>query len=276
LAVVCSAAGNHGDWPVRDQETIQKTLPLNAEPMRLVVDNVSGFVHVNGVSGSDVRITAHKIIRAETDADLALARSEVKLNITGQPGTVSASYDAPWHCDDHDQSKNCHGSGKRFYSVTYDIDVEVPLAARLVVSTVNGEIRIDKSAGSFEVSDVNGAIRMSGIAGSGSVHTVNGQVSVHFEKNPAAACSFKSINGQLDVWFQPQLSANLLFKTFNGHVYADFDVAPRAVSSSGTTERRDGMFVYHSNGMSAGVAGGGGPELSFDTLNGSIKLHHEQ
>jgi hypothetical protein len=241
LAGVCMAK----DWPVRDQEVIQKTLTLSGAPMRLVVDNVQGYVHVKGVSGSEVRMTAHEIIRAETDSDLARARSEVKLDVAEQPGSVSISYDAPSRHGDHGHS----------YSVTYDIDLEVPAAA------------------DFEVSDVNGGIQMSGIAGAGSVHTINGPVSVHFAQNPARPCSFKSINGSLDVWFQRDFSADLLFKTFNGEVYSDFDVTARAIPASAVSENRDGQFIYRSHGVSGGRAGNGGPELSFDTLNGSIRLH---
>jgi len=267
LAGVCLAKDHSGDWPVRDQEVIQKTLTLSGAPLRLVVDNVQGYVHVKGVSGSEVHMTAHETIRAETDSDLAQARSEVKLDVTEQPGSVSIYYDAP----------SRHGDHKRFYSVSYDIDVEVPAAARLVVSTVNGgEIRINNASGDFEVSDINGGIHMTGISGSGSVHTINGPVSVRFAQNPARPCSFKSINGAIDVWFERDFSADLMFKTFNGQVYSDFDVTARAIPASAVTEQRDGKFIYRSHGLSGGRAGNGGPELRFDTLNGSVRLHKEQ
>lgn len=275
LAAPCFARDHHGDWPVRDQETVQKTLSLAGQPARLVVDNVEGYVHVTGVAGSEIRITAHKTIRAETDADLQQARSEVKLDITEKPGTVSAYYDAPWRCDG--EGSGCHHNERRFYTVIYDIDVEVPSSARLVLSAVNGgDIRVDKTSGDFEVSDINGGIHMDGIAGSGSVHTINGPVAVHFANNPTAATSFKSINGALDVWFKAPLSADLLFKVFNGQVYSDFDVAARAVPASAVSENSNGKFIYHSNRVSGARTGNGGPELSFDTLNGSIRLHREQ
>ncbi|MGA7415102.1 MAG: hypothetical protein WBW33_31820, partial [Bryobacteraceae bacterium] len=66
--------------------------------------------------------------------------------------------------------------------------------------------------------------------------------------------------------------ADLRFKTFNGQVYSDFDVTPMA-APVGQGERRDGKFVYHSHGLQAGRVGQGGAELSFDTLNGNIRLH---
>ena len=280
LPVVCLitpglAKDRHGDWPIRDQETIQKTLSLTGSPMRLVVDNVEGYVHVTGVTGSEVRITAHKTIRAETDADLQQARNEVKLDLTEKPGTASAYYSAPWRCDG--EGSNCHDHERRFYQVTYDIDVEAPASARLVLSAVNGgDIRVDRTSGDFEVNDINGGIHMNGIAGSGTVNTINGPVSVHFANNPAAACSFKSVNGALDVWFQAPLSADLMFKVFNGQVYSDFDVSSRAITAAAVSENSNGKFIYHSNRVSGARSGNGGPELSFDTLNGSIRLHREQ
>jgi hypothetical protein len=272
LAALCLAEHNRDHWALREQETIQKTLSLSAAPMRVVVDNIEGYVHVTATNGSEVRVTAHKTIHADADSDLQQAKSEVKLDITEKPGSVSIYYDAPWRCDG--DGGGCRHQERRFYTVTYDIDVEIPREARPVISTVNdGDVRIDGTAGDFEVRNVNGGITMSGISGSGDANTVNGPVSVRFTKNPSGASSFKSINGQLDFYFQPDLSADLRFKTFNGQIYSDFDVTPTAVPLTNEAERHEGKFVYRSKGMQGARVGRGGPELSFDTLNGNIRLH---
>lgn len=272
-AALCLCSNHSERWPVRDQETIQKTLTLSGAPMRLVVDNVCGYVHVTGGSGSEVRVTAHKVIRAETDSDLQQAKNEVKLQMTERPGTVSVYYDAPWRCNG--EGHGCHGDYRRFYNVTFDIDVQVPREARAVISTVNnGDVKLGGTAGDFDIGDVNGPIALTGIAGSGDVHTVNGPISAHFAKNPAGPTSFKTVNGQLDLYFQPGFSADLLFKTFNGEVYSDFDVSPR-LTPAGEGERDGGRFVYRSNRGGSARVGHGGPELSFDTLNGNIRLHRE-
>ena len=273
LAVLCGAWPGSERWPVRDQETIQKTLSLSGQPMRLVVDNLDGYVHVTGSTGSQVHITAQKTIRAETESDLNKAKDDVKLDMSEEPGSVSVEYHAPWRCNG--SCNGCCNEHKRFYEVTYDIDVEAPRDARMVISTVNGELQLQRIDGDFDVHDVNGGIRMNAIGGSGDLHTVNGPVTIQFAKNPSQDCSFKSINGALDAQFQPGLSADLLFKTFNGQVYSDFDVTPLPVPA-GETERRNGMFVYRSNRQTGGRAGHGGPQLSFDTLNGSIRLHEAQ
>jgi hypothetical protein len=277
LSALCLARSDHKSdrWSVREQETIQNTLTLSGDPMRLVVDNVNGYVHATGTNGSEVRVTAHKVIRAETDSDLQEAKNEVKLEVTGKPGTVSIYYDAPWRCN-NGEGNGCHGDHRRFYEVVYDIDVEVPRGARTVISTINdGDIRVAGIDGVFDVHNVNGAISMTGVSGSGDVRTVNGPVSVHFAKNPAGPGSFKTINGEVDVYFQPNLSADLLFKTFNGEIYSDFDVAARPAPAS-VAEDHNGKFVFRSSGARAGRAGQGGPELSFDSFNGNIRLHREK
>jgi len=271
FASLCPAQRNSDRWSIREQETIRKTLTLSGAPRRLVIDNVNGYVHVTAVSGSEVRVVARKTIRADADADLQQAKSEVKLEMSEKPGTVSIYYDAPWRCNG--QGSGCHSQERRFYTVTYDIDVEVPRDARPVVSTVNnGDVRIEGTTGDFDIGDINGGITLIGISGSGDVHTINGPVTARFAKNPSGATSFKSINGPLDIYFQPDFSADLRFKTFNGQVYSDFEVSPRAIPAA-VPEQRNGKFVYRSNGLKGGRVGQGGPELSFDTLNGNIRLH---
>jgi len=261
-------------WSLHEEDTIQKTLPLTDSPMRLVVDNVQGYVHVTGSSGSQVEVTARRTIRAETQSDLDQAKREIKLDIDGAPGSVSVYYDAPWRC--RDNSRDCCDDRRRFYSVKYDIDVSVPRGARAVLSTVNdGDVHLDQIDNDFDIKNVNGAIVMRGVSGSGDAHTVNGSITAHFATNPAKASSFKSVNGSLDVYFRPGLSADLRFKTFNGGVYTDFEVTPEAVVAA-ETEHHNGQFVYRSNRAGAARIGNGGPELAFDTLNGSIRIHREQ
>jgi hypothetical protein len=274
LGALCLANFSSERWPVKEEETIEKTLPLSGSPNRLVIENVDGYVHATAASGSSVHIRAHKTIRAETDADLAEAKRDVKLDISEKPGQVTVYYDAPWRCRGDGQA--CSGEHRHFYRVTYDIDVQVPSNARTAISTVNsGDVRIEGLSGEFEAKNVNGGITMTAISGSGDAHTVNGPVAVHFAKNPSGPCTFKSVNGSLDAFFPDDLAADLLFKTLNGQIYSDFDVSARSVPVA-QSERRDGKFVYHGNRISGGRAGRGGPELSFNTLNGSIRLHRGQ
>lgn len=270
---VCLAASRNDDrWPVRAEDMVEKTMPLSGAPARVVLDNFEGFVHVTGTSRSDVRIRAHKTVRADSDADLSLANSEVKLEMTSKPGTASVYYAAPWRCEGVRDGHECEHQERRFYSVAYDLEVEIPRDARLYASTVNrGDVRVADTRGNFEIKGVNGPITLTGVSGSGDVHTVNGPVDVVFAANPKENCSFKTINGSLNVTFKPSLSADFLFKTFNGEIFSDFDVTARATPVS-QAERNDGRFVYRSNRERGARTGNGGPELHFNTLNGNINL----
>jgi DUF4097 and DUF4098 domain-containing protein YvlB len=100
---------------------------------------------------------------------------------------------------------------------------------------------------------------------------LNGKVKVTYSRNPSKATDFRTLNGTVDVYFQNGLDADLHFKKLNGGIYTDFELTmlPQKGSSSGS----DGRWVYRSNREIAGRAGKGGPELSFETLNGSIRLH---
>jgi DUF4097 and DUF4098 domain-containing protein YvlB len=150
--------------------------------------------------------------------------------------------------------------------------VQVPLGAELILSTVNGgEITVKGTAGTFDIRHVNGHITMENVSGSGSVRSVNGPIKVSFSKNPTQPSKFSTVNGSVEVRLQSPLNADLKFKTLNGHVYTDFDVAALPMNV-GSTETRNGRFIYRGDRMQSGRVGQGGPELSFETVNGQIQL----
>jgi hypothetical protein len=112
---------------------------------------------------------------------------------------------------------------------------------------------------------------MKNVAGSGRAHTVNGRVTVSFTANPTQPSSFKTVNGNVDVQFLDGLSANFSMKTFNGGLYTDFETEPVAARAASAGERRDGRFIYRVNEFTRVRVGGGGPEMTFETLNGNVR-----
>src|SRR5215475_1356774 len=112
---------------------------------------------------------------------------------------------------------------------------------------------------------------MDAISGSGNIHTLNGKVEVTYASNPAKPVSFKTLNGSIDVWFRLGLNADLSFERLNGAIYSDFEVTSKPVTVSGDLSGR--RVIYNGGRSVSGRIGGGGPELSFQTLNGTIRLH---
>jgi DUF4097 and DUF4098 domain-containing protein YvlB len=158
------------------------------------------------------------------------------------------------------------------YNVTFDFTIRVPRDVALRLCTINGgELIVNGTRGDFDVTNVNGLIDMREVAGSGRAHTVNGPVTVTFTANPRQPSSFKTVNGNVDVSFPQGLAADFSMKTFNGGLFTDFDAQPLASTAAAAGERRNGRFVYRANQFTRVRVGSGGPEITFETLNGNVR-----
>jgi hypothetical protein len=267
LVLIGAVTLAYGDQEAK--ETIRQTLPAAA---RLEVDNVQGYIHVSGYNGSEIQMVAEKTIEAESAERLEAAKQEVKLDVSRSGDALILFVDGPFRCHCEDNRWGTRDHGHRGYHVTFDFDIKVPVATILRLGTVNkGDVRVENTTGDFDISNVNRGIEMTEVAGSGHVHTVNGPIHVLFAKNPSSACSFGTVNGSIETEFRGSLNADVRVKTFNGQAFTDYDVTalPRLVSAG---ERRDGKFVYHSDDFNGMRIGSGGPELKYDTLNGSIRI----
>jgi hypothetical protein len=278
LAVVCAGAVCRAeDYRLEEREKTERTL---SGATALDVNNVNGFVHVTGDSGNTVRLDAEKIMRARDSEEMERAKREVTLDINQKDGIAQFYVNGPFR--DHDHASSYHGfheRDSRHYEVTYNLTIRVPRAIALTLKTVNGEVTCADTSGKFEVNGVNGSITMNGIAGSGSVRTVNGPTTVSFRENPKAESEFHSLNGKVDVTFQPGLSADMRVKTFNGAAYTDFEstaLAAQPTASQASAAQSGTKWVYRKNQFANLRVGKGGPELTFETLNGDIRIRKAQ
>jgi hypothetical protein len=255
---------------VEEKNTTQRTFSFAGQGARkLIIDNVQGGISAKCYRGSDVQITVHERWRARSQDELQIARREVKLTMTQDGNTVKLYADGPFRS--RSQGPH-HDDAGRHYNVAFDFEVRVPEDAALDLWTVNGgDVRADGSNGDFDVHNVNGSIELLDMAGSGEAHTVNGKVNVTFRSNPKAATSFKTINGEIAVRFEPSLAADVRLKTFNGSAWTDFETTalPKRLE---TAERSNGKFVYRGSRFTSLRIGGGGPEHTFETLNGAIRI----
>jgi hypothetical protein len=273
-----AAVAQHRDrddrtWRVQDQESINRSFDVasGSGPAKLLVDNVNGYVHVSGYSGKEVQVKVQKQIGADSNEGLQEAKRDVKLDMSQQGNFVRLYVDGPFR---NNNGVSYRGDDYYGYRVYFDYEIQVPFATELVLKNINGgEIQVRKTTGDYEINGLNGGIEMEEISGSGSVRTLNGPMKVTFSKNPAKNSEFRTLNGKMDVYFQPPLDADLNFHTLNGGVYADFDITTRPSKLAGG-QNSDGRFVYRSDSRSMEArTGKGGPELTFNALNGPIRLH---
>jgi hypothetical protein len=278
------------DFDVKEKEDIKKELKFTgtAKQKQLKVDNIFGFIEVEGYNGKVVKLEVKKTILAETKAKLMEAKKEVKLEITEKGDLIELYVDGPFRCKK--KGRVYMDIDDLGYIVKYDFKLKVPKHTNLKVGTINdGEIKVrdivgkcqvsnvndyieaTNIAGDFNIRTVNGKITIKGVTGSGKAHTVNGAVKVHFDKNPQKDCSFKTINGNLELTFQKGLSADFQVKTFNGDVYTDCEaIYLPSTPTKAKGKRKKGKYVYKSNRSQGLRIGKNGPGIKMDTLNGNI------
>lgn len=276
LALVDPAHGQRSSsrWDVMDDQTITRTLSFAAGGSRtLDVRNITGSIRVEATDDSTVQMSIHKVIRAESRADVADAQREVQIDFIDGTARVGATVtEANRHvCGEQWEDDQGRRWQRRNYSVTFDFTIRVPRDTALRLCTINGgDVTVTGTRGDFDIDNVNGLIEMNRVAGSGSAQTVNGPVSVSFAANPTQASSFKTVNGNVDVRFSDGLSADFSMKTMNGGLFTDFDSQPLPTATT-KGERRDGRFVYRANRSTRVRVGRGGPEITFETLNGNVR-----
>ena len=241
LPLLASDWHDDRNWKLNQQETIRRSFDVpGTSPKKLLVDNISGSIHVTGYGGSQIQAVVEQHIHADSNEAVAEARRDVKLDISQQGNFVRLYEDGPFRSSN---GVNYRGDNYYGYRVDFDYEIQVPFDTELILKTINhGDIEVKKTTGDYEINGLNGGIEMEDLSGSGKVHTLNGKVKVTFSKNPAHNTEFKTLNGTMDVYFQPGLNADLHFKKLNGGIYTDFDVTALPVPAS--QRRRPKRKVY--------------------------------
>jgi hypothetical protein len=274
VCVVIGCAAVAGARELTEHAASQQTLRFpQAAGRTLDVRTIEGVISVEAYEGSDVEVLVNKSISADSQEDLRTAEREVVLDTSDDATTMRAIVRYPDQPACGDKSEHHHYWADRGYNVRFDFTIRVPRATRLELCTINeGNIVVRGTRGDFRIRTVNGRITMADVAGSGEATTVNGPVTASFVSAPRAASLFKTVNGDVIVTTPEGLAADLRMKTFNGGLYTDFDVQTLPSQALVKAERRDGMYVYRSTGFTTVRAGGGGPELTLDTLNGDVRV----
>lgn len=260
-----------GDTGYEKRHEVRRTLSFKSAEgdNKIIIDNLNGSISVSGYDGNEVVAVVQQTYVAETESLLSEAQRLIRLDIREENNRIVLMMDTPWRDEDGSQ---CSRRDRDEYDAEFNFEVKIPYDCDVVLKTVNeGDIVVRDVRGDFTVRNVNGGIDMSGIGGSGEATTVNGPVSVRFSRTPQRDCEFKTVNGEIETEFPPSLSADLQLNTFNGEVYSDFTVS-RLPPRAPTVDRKGRKRIFKRGDASAVRVGSGGPELSYDTLNGDIRI----
>lgn len=273
LVAVVSVVPTLAAWTATTQDAAPETLTRRLSwsgtqtSRALQVSNLHGDIRIVAEDRVDVAVTATRVIERQVAGDPA-PQPDFRQESAGLLVCGDSS-----HCGCHlERTDERQYERRERTRVRVDLELRVPKLVTLDVCGVNGgQVRIDGTDGPFTVRNVNGAIRMVGVRGAGSVTTVNGSVQASFTAPPASPSTFRTVNGTVDVTMPPSLAADLHLTTRNGGLYTDFDTTTLPTQMA-RRERKGGRVLYRADRFTSVRVGRGGPELTFETLNGDVRV----
>jgi DUF4097 and DUF4098 domain-containing protein YvlB len=242
LALACTMAAQD---PAKERVSVPFSNPSG--PKSLEAKLVHGSITVRGYEGNEVVVesTYHGPARDRRSTDRQYPGMR-RLNVRGSELTV--------------EEQNNTVEVKVEPPVKVDVVIQVPRATSVKLETINdGNIIVEGLQGEIDANNLNGNITLTNVSGAAVVHALNGNIEAVFQRvGPDKPMAFSSLNGNIDVTFPADVRARVKLKSDNGDVFTDFDVQMQG----GRTSDR----AVH------GTINGGGPEMSFTTLNGKILI----
>jgi DUF4097 and DUF4098 domain-containing protein YvlB len=153
------------------------------------------------------------------------------------------------------------------------LEISVPVNTSVQLNSLHGPIHVDGVHGDVQASCTNGSIELTNIAGPIVADTTNGGIKATVDRVDASKpMSFSTLNGTIDVTLPADLKANLKMRSFNGSIWTDFEVKVSGGQPVTTGGGANGRYQIKMDQTFYGTINGGGPEISFSTLNGRIMI----
>jgi DUF4097 and DUF4098 domain-containing protein YvlB len=247
LACAQQAAGERVVVPARN----------SSRPRQVNASLLNGSITVKTYSGKEV------IVEASGGAAAAPERNaEGMRRIGGGPGGLEVT--------EEDNVVTVRAQPVRPVNVV----ISVPADTSLKLNSTHGAIEVEGVNGEVEAKNLNGRISLTNVSGTVVANTINGELKVSMRRvDPAKPMSFSTLNGAIDVTLPADTKANLKMKTDHGEIYSDFEI--KLTGGGASTEKngsKDGKFRVRFDRTMLGTINGGGPEISFYTLNGTINI----
>jgi len=237
------------------QDGIRIPLSDPGRPARVIVHTLNGSIRVTvGAPGVVVIETKDMARHRDHDRSDGLHRIPMErgLNAEESENTVTINGGPP--------------------DADGDIMISAPPNTSLKATSISGEVKVDGLNGDLEANANNGKIVLTNISGSVVASSLNGGVHADVLRvEPNKPMSFSSLNGEIDVTLPADTRARLKMKTDNGELYTDFDVLLEH-SGAPIVEEHGGKHRIKQDRTTYGTINGGGPEMSFTSLNGNIYI----
>jgi hypothetical protein len=214
------------------------------------IRDVSGSITVTQAADATVTVHAHATSRTSDPSAVT-----VQLRHDGDSLVICTRYPGSSDCGDHHPDSNNDGN-----DVNVDIAVTVPLDARVVANTVEGNVSATQLRNDVRAGVVRGNIRI-GTSGHANAKTVNGSIdAILSESANVDGVQLETVNGSIHLTVPQSVNASIYARTLSGSLIADPGV---------TFSQRDNGIVGSSGTITLGRGGG---RISLRTLSGSIRV----
>jgi hypothetical protein len=142
-------------------ERIERTFQVGPNG-ELDLSDMSGRITVTGSGDRDIRVVATKRVREQDEAEAARALAALDLDVMHSGSRVEI------------RTSNQRGRRRAFI----DYDVTVPVATRVRLHTISGDIKATNLKGPLNVQSVSGAIAVDGVSGVGEIKSVSGDLTL--------------------------------------------------------------------------------------------------
>jgi DUF4097 and DUF4098 domain-containing protein YvlB len=234
-------------------------------PGKLSVKILAADISIKGYNGNDVIIDSRQDNEDSEDKDKRESGGMRRIRVSSSGLEVEEEHNVMSIRTGWPNNRAIH------------LKIQVPTRTSLDLSVTNdGNITVDSVDGDIVANNINGAVTLTNVSGSVVAHALNEDVKATFTRYSGKPMSFSSLNGTLDVTLPADTKANVKLESDNGEVYSDFPVEMLAPSINQTVQDergKGGKYRLKIEKAMTGRINGGGPEITFKTFNGDIKLH---
>ena len=262
LLVLAFAAPSGGANLTAQEDTFEWSRGMGQGQV-LEVRGIVGSIHAVLASGDRAEVVARKRGDRDDFGEVAIEVEEL------DDGFVICAVYGSWN---HGEGR-CLRDGRdrrddedegRHRDVDMDVDVEfevrVPAGVEFQGNMVSGEIEARDLRSEVDVATVSGNIFVSSTEMVWA-NSVSGDIEVEMGAFDGGEMEFSTVSGDITLWLPDNFGADLDFNSLSGDLSSDFDLTV----SSRRNRRWIGTDIE-------GTIGGGGRELSLNTVSGDVDL----
>jgi len=257
-----------GFLTAQEKEMDLFSVPLSNpnSPGKLIVNQISGSIEVEGYDGKEVIVKA-TVSEGHGHCNDCGDKNSGSKNGMKKISTSSLNIGA-------EEKDNVVQIQNELWNKKTDLSIKVPKDFSLKLKTINdGDISVMGVNGEMEISNINGEINLDEVSGSVVANTTNGELTVNFNSITSGKdMAFSSFNGDVEVTFPKSLKANVKAKSDMGDVYTDFDMNISKNEPQVDKTNSSGKYRVKVEQWVKGTINGGGPEMLFKTFNGDIMI----